>query len=155
MTTSHNPSFSSHSPEAPEGTFAGGTTSLPGGLFVGFGERLKLARHTRGLSGPQLAAELGLDRSAIPQYESERSTPSLAVAKNLAAILGVSLDWLVFGEEAPNVEIHDKELASFFSRVDRLDFHKRAMVKVILDGVLARQELDDLRRDKEPREQAA
>ena len=115
---------------------------------MGFGIRLKQARQERGLSGPKLALSLGVQRSVIPGYESERISPSLAVLKKLASLLQVSIDWLVFGDEESRQELHDKELASYFQKVDRLDSRERAVVKMLLESILGREDLRAARRGR-------
>lgn len=92
------------------------------------------------MSGAVLAASLGIERSMIPSYESERAFPSLVVLARLVEILKVSLDWLVFGEAATHSELHDRELETYFRRVDRLESRDRTVVKLLLDSILAREE---------------
>lgn len=112
---------------------------------MGFGKRLKQARNERGLSGPELAAKLGLERSMIPQYETERTAPSMAVLQKMAQALQVSLDWLVLGEDRTATELYDKELAVYFKKVDRLEGRERALIKMFLDSMLVRQEFEELK----------
>ena len=122
---------------------------------MGFGKRLKQARNERGLTGPLLAAKLGLERSMIPQYETERTAPSMAVLQKMAQALQVSLDWLVLGEATDANELYDKELATYFKKVDRLESRERSLIKMFLDSMLARQELEELKIATRKRPEAA
>ncbi len=123
--------------------------------LVSFGKRLRHARQQLGLSGAELAARLGLERSAIPQYEAGRTFPSVAVLKKLTRILGISIDRLLFDEYEVTEEIQDKELVGYFRRIDRLDGRERSMVKMFLDSILAREELEEMKRAARQSQKAA
>lgn len=58
-------------------------------------ERLKEARTKAGLSQEKVAKECGITQPAYFDIEHGDRAPSLAVAKRLANLFGVSLDWLV------------------------------------------------------------
>ena len=134
---------------------------FPGEMVVsgkkcsGFGQRLRQARQERGLTGPDLATQLGVERSAIPHYERGSRFPSVPVLEKLAEILQVSLDWLLLGEHSTEQEFHDKELAAYLQKLDRLDARERALVKVFLESMLARQELEELKRTTRKKSEAA
>lgn len=78
-----------------------GKTAVMDGVTVShplpekFGTRLRILRKRAGLSQPSLASRLGCDRSFVTYMESGRREPSIATARRLARILGVSLDTLV------------------------------------------------------------
>ena len=110
------------------------------------GKRLRKAREERGLSGSELAARIGLERSAIPQYEAGRSLPSVTVLKKMARALGVSLDWLCFEEPDDREAIQDKELASKLSRADKLHHRYRYLVIEFIESLEARSKLDEQER---------
>lgn len=71
------------------------------------GSRLKEARKKQNLSQEALGKLLGLSKSAICLYESERRNPSLETIIELIYILGVSSDYLL-GVDAI-VTIENKE----------------------------------------------
>lgn len=60
-----------------------------------FGIRLRELRKQRGLSCPALAKKLGVSKETVYRYEGNVQTPSLERAKQIAAILNTSLDYLV------------------------------------------------------------
>lgn len=66
-----------------------------------FQERLYTLRKERGLSQEDLANEVGVSRQAVQKWESGAAQPSLDKLTALAKYFGVTLDWLVNGEEAP------------------------------------------------------
>ena len=64
-----------------------------------FQERLYTLRKERGLSQEDLANEVGVSRQAVQKWESGAAQPSLDKLTALAKYFGVTLDWLVNGEE--------------------------------------------------------
>jgi transcriptional regulator with XRE-family HTH domain len=62
------------------------------------GDRLKKAREFAGLKQPLLASELGIARSSITNYETDRTTPSKAVIMAWALRCGVPYQWLRTGK---------------------------------------------------------
>src|SRR5579862_4197834 len=68
---------------------------------TGLGPRLRLAREERRLSARELARRIGCSASLISQIERGVSVPSVGVLYSLAAELGSSADYLLFGAAAP------------------------------------------------------
>jgi len=69
------------------------------------GEKIKLARNEKGLTQVELAEKLGISRSAIACYETERRTPDFKDLQNIASMLGVSVEY--FADMHPNNELTD------------------------------------------------
>jgi transcriptional regulator with XRE-family HTH domain len=67
---------------------------------TGLGPRLRLVRASRQLSVRELARRVGCSASLISQIERGVSVPSVGVLYSLAAELGSSLDYLLFGSGA-------------------------------------------------------
>lgn len=65
-----------------------------------FQQRLYQLRRERGLSQEELAGEVGVSRQAVQKWESGAAQPTLDKLTALARYFGVTLDWLVNGEEA-------------------------------------------------------
>ena len=107
------------------------------------GARLKEARKKQNLSQEALGELLGVSKSAISLYESEKRNPSLESVVELIYILGVSADYLlgseviveVKGEEEIKYRAFTKEEVAFISdlRKDKLLYeillenHKRGI----------------------------
>jgi transcriptional regulator with XRE-family HTH domain len=62
------------------------------------GDRLKMRRSQIGLKQDEVAEQLGLSRTAYCQYETNSSKLTVDRAAEVADILGVSRNWLAFGE---------------------------------------------------------
>lgn len=59
-----------------------------------FGDKLRDARERRGLSQQELADAVKINRVNITKYETNAQVPNVYTGKNLADVLGVSLDEL-------------------------------------------------------------
>lgn len=63
------------------------------------GPRLRRARESAGLSQEDVEQALGIAQTTVANYERGASMPSVMRAVALAALYGVTLDWLVWDEE--------------------------------------------------------
>jgi transcriptional regulator with XRE-family HTH domain len=70
-----------------------------GGLYMNFSERIVFCRKKAMLSQEELAGKLGVSRQAVSKWETGESIPDMNNLAALAEIFGVSLDWLIKGEE--------------------------------------------------------
>ena len=59
--------------------------------------RIRIARRSAGLSQAQLAAELGVQRSAVSHWEAQRGKPSMNHLRQLALLTGAQFEWLATG----------------------------------------------------------
>lgn len=76
------------------------------------GARIRAARLARGMTQADLARAVGVTRSAVAQWETERAGQVRGNLTRIAAVLGVSLAHLVQGEEgAPAGPENGTELA--------------------------------------------
>ncbi|MBR3676195.1 MAG: helix-turn-helix transcriptional regulator [Alphaproteobacteria bacterium] len=64
---------------------------------IRFAENLKALRMQKGLSLNKLAQQINSTKLTIWKYENCDNRPTLEVACRLALVLGVSLDFLVYG----------------------------------------------------------
>jgi transcriptional regulator with XRE-family HTH domain len=73
------------------------------------GPRLREARMSAGLSEDELGYKVYATARSIRGYENGIIIPNLMVVCNLAKVLGVSVGWLLDGEEAtlPKEDVHD------------------------------------------------
>lgn len=73
--------------------------------MVDFGERLKTLRQSKGLTQQQLSDKLGLTKSVISAYETNLRLPSYDVLKHIAAIFGVTTDYLLGMDRAKVIDV--------------------------------------------------
>jgi len=107
-----------------------------------FGERLKRFRQERDWTQSALAKKAKVDRSVIANYEQGVSFPPIPVLRRLALALQVSTDLLVFENGAALDTIDDRGLLEIFAKVDQLDYRTKDIIRVLVEGLLARQELE-------------
>jgi transcriptional regulator with XRE-family HTH domain len=63
------------------------------------GRRIKLARDKKRLSRSELAGLLGVTESAVGQWESGWTMPSMRVFDQLPKVLSVAREWLLTGSD--------------------------------------------------------
>lgn len=68
-------------------------------MDTGIKKKIKLAMKNAGFNQKKLAELTGISKSGISQYCSGTITPGAEAAEKLAAALGVSVEWLLGGEE--------------------------------------------------------
>ena len=74
--------------------------SAPAVMFQ-HAERIKQARKDAGLSQGALAERLGVDRSAVAQWERQTAaSPTVSNLAKIALVTGVSFEWLATGRGA-------------------------------------------------------
>jgi transcriptional regulator with XRE-family HTH domain len=69
------------------------------------GSRIRESRQALGLTQEALARTVGVSRSAIAQWETDRTGQVRANLTRVAAVLGVSLGFLLYGERGPWTEM--------------------------------------------------
>ncbi len=72
----------------------------PGDPTETVGARIRAARLARGMTQADLAGAVGVSRSAVAQWETERSGQVRGNLTRIASVLGVSVEHLVRGVEA-------------------------------------------------------
>lgn len=70
--------------------------------YMKVSERIKNTRKRLGYSQDVLGAKVGVSRVAVSQWERDETTPSGRYLNDLAAALGVSVEWLITGKGDAN-----------------------------------------------------
>ncbi len=87
----------------------------------GVATRIREARRALGLTQDELARRVGVSRSAIAQWETDRTGQVRANLARVAAVLGVSIGYLITGESEAglmNVETADERaLLSLYRQI--------------------------------------
>lgn len=63
------------------------------------GKNIKKAREGRGLTQEDLAERLNVTRQAVSNWENEKTQPSIEMLNQLALVLEVSVEELIYGGE--------------------------------------------------------
>jgi len=72
---------------------------------IDFGKRLKELRTESGLTQQQLAARMGLSKSAVSLYECMERAPSPNVLIKLSAVFHVSTDYLLGMDKVKRIDV--------------------------------------------------
>jgi transcriptional regulator with XRE-family HTH domain len=75
-----------------------------------FGEKLKSARKSAGLTQEELAEKLAVSRQAITKWESDKGMPDIENLKSLAKLMNVSIDYLLDDGESIDLNVTREEI---------------------------------------------
>lgn len=67
---------------------------------MSLGEKIKETRKKTGLSQEQLSEKLGISRSAVAKWETDKGFPDVDNLKALSRLFGVSIDYLLNNDES-------------------------------------------------------
>ena len=113
---------------------------------------LKELREKKGLNQQQLADELGLQRNTISRYETGKREPDQETLLRLSDFFGVSVDYLLRGEnkEAPPIEAGEAGAAEFGQRLFAAhgDIAPEDFTEEDLDDVAMFLQLKKMKKDK-------
>ena len=74
------------------------------------GQRIAALRVEKNMKQNELAEKLGISAQAVSKWENDISCPDISMLPSLAAVLGVSVDALLSGEEqVPEVRLASEE----------------------------------------------
>lgn len=102
---------------------------------MAIGDRIQTLRKQHGWSQQQLAKKVGTSGPIVGRYERGEMTPSVEVAKKLAAAFGVTLDFLV-DDTGKSVEIKDKAMLQRLREIEALDAEDQKTIVHVLDSLL-------------------
>ncbi len=97
-----------------------------------FGKRIVELRKEREMSQTDLATELGIHKNVLGRYERGEAKPSIDVAKNIADLLSVSLDYLV---GAVDQEL-DKSVVDQVLTIQKLPDDEKERILFTLDALV-------------------
>ena len=106
-----------------------------------FAARLRALRTDRGWTQEELGQMIGTDNSGIRSYELKLHHPPLMTLQKLATVFGVSVDFLLNGASTPVDGFQDRELLDLFLKADRLHYTKKAVLKQVIEGLMASEKL--------------
>ncbi|MCI8640320.1 MAG: helix-turn-helix transcriptional regulator [Clostridia bacterium] len=100
-----------------------------------FGERLKMLRKDFNISQDDLGKKIGVARTSIANYETNRNYPTSEVLEKLSDVFNVSIDYLLCKTD---IRSYDKDNQEF-----RFAYHKE------MEGLTEEEVADALRFYKE------
>jgi transcriptional regulator with XRE-family HTH domain len=106
---------------------------------------LREIRKERRLTQQQLAELLDVQQRVISRWETGVAKPRLNHIVQLARVLEVSLDRLVFGEDMQSpvspFEIQNRRLKELCKQVDELDQADQEVVCVVMDSLIRKERM--------------
>jgi len=97
-----------------------------------FGKRIIELRKEKGISQTDLAAQLGIHKNVLGRYEREEAKPSIEVARKIADLLKVSLDYLTGKVDA---EV-DKSIMDKVLTIQNLPDEERDRILLTIDALV-------------------
>lgn len=101
--------------------------------MTNIGERIALLRKKKNWSQTDLSKAISASREAIGKYERNEAIPSVEVAKKIADILEVSLDYLV---DDKAVIAFDKKTVKRLQDIDQLDEEDKEHIFYMIDNLI-------------------
>lgn len=102
-----------------------------------FPQHLAELRKQKGLTQQQLAEMIRVSVVQLRRYEGGSSQPTLDVIRNLAMVLGVTSDHLLFGKDERGP---DEDLRLQFEAVSRFDAEEKKVIRSVLEGMILKHE---------------
>ncbi len=109
---------------------------------LSFGEKLKNARKSAGLTQEQLAEKLGVSRQAITKWEADKGLPDIENLKLISKALDVSIDYLLDDNNALDLTIL-REPITLNSYIYKPKFSGRWVKKVGKKDMVVKEKYPD------------
>jgi transcriptional regulator with XRE-family HTH domain len=99
------------------------------------GGRILQLRKERGWSQPELGKKIDTSGDIIGRYERGDMTPSVEVARKLAQVLGVTVDYLV-GEHDLAEVLKDPTMLDRWKALEEIEPEDRDRILYLVDGLI-------------------
>lgn len=105
-----------------------------------FGSTVVQRRKEQGISQTDLATRLGIHKNVLGRYERNEVLPTIEVARKIADILNVSLDFL-----AGKVDVEmDKNIQSRILEVSKFNPEDREHIYSVIDAFIAKRKIESI-----------
>ncbi|WP_010255514.1 helix-turn-helix domain-containing protein [Myroides injenensis] len=105
-----------------------------------FGTRVADLRKEKKISQTDLAAQLNIHKNVLGRYERNEVFPSVDIARKIADILEISLDYLT-GKE--NIRI-DKDTSTRILEVSKFEEKDREHIFSVIDAFIAKRKIQSI-----------
>jgi transcriptional regulator with XRE-family HTH domain len=102
---------------------------------MAIGDKILSLRKDKGWSQQQLAKEIGTSGPIIGRYERGEMMPSVEVAKKLAKIFRVTLDYLV-DDTGDLADIKDRAILDRLLAIEKLEGEDKKTIVHVIDSLL-------------------
>ncbi|WP_074408850.1 helix-turn-helix domain-containing protein [Aquimarina megaterium] len=105
-----------------------------------FGSIVVELRKKQGISQTDLAARLGIHKNVLGRYERNEVLPSIEIARKIADILDVSLDYLT-GKADVQMDKHTRER---ILEVSKFEHEDREHIFSVIDAFIAKRKIQSI-----------
>ena len=105
-----------------------------------FGRVVVELRKEQKISQTELAEQLGIHKNVLGRYERNEVLPSIEIAKRIADILDVSLDYLT---GKTDIEM-DKDIQKRILEVSKFDQEDRQNIFSVIDAFIAKRKIQSI-----------
>lgn len=105
-----------------------------------FGSIVSELRKKKGISQTDLADQLGIHKNVLGRYERNEVFPSIEIARKIADILDVSLDYLTGKQD---VQI-DKNISERILEVSKFEAEDRLHIFSVIDAFIAKRKIQSI-----------
>jgi len=105
-----------------------------------FGSIVVEQRKKKNISQTELAAQLGIHKNVLGRYERNEVSPSVEIARKIADILDVSLDYLT---GKVDVEM-DKDIQKLILEVSKFDEEDRKNIFSVIEAFVAKRKIQSI-----------
>ena len=124
-------------------------------MTMTFGEKLKEARKNTGFTQEELAERLGVSRAAVAKWETDKGLPDIDNLKAMAALLDVSIDYLLDDGEPIDLSVTKKAIdirkygdTGRLSRIKKLEIKERIIRDEYPDAQIIRLTVTKIKNTK-------
>ena len=107
---------------------------------MNFGRIVVELRKQKKISQTELATQLGIHKNVLGRYERNEVMPSIDIARKIADILDVSLDYLT---GKTDVEM-DKDIQKRILEVSKFDQEDRQNIFSVIDAFIAKRKIQSI-----------
>jgi len=107
---------------------------------MNIGKQIAGLRKEKKLSQSDFADKLGIHKNVLRRYERNEVIPSVEIAKNIADILDVSLDYLT---GKTDVEM-DKDIKKRILEVSKFNDEDRASLYSVIDAFISKRKIQSI-----------
>ena len=109
--------------------------STSNGTLRTFAKRVHELRKQQGWSQGDLGQKIGTSGPIAGRYERGEMTPSIDVARKIADVFGVTLDYLLDDNVSPGV-LRDKTMVQRWKSLDELSSDDRSRILSVVDALI-------------------
>ncbi len=98
-------------------------------------KRIQELRKHHGWSQPELGKKIGTSGAIVGRYERGEVTPSIEVARKMAKVFDVTVDYLISGRDIPDI-LKDRDMLNRWQNLEELPSEDKDHIIYVVDGLI-------------------